>query len=374
MSRTVTVEIDSVTVDADIVDNIAISYGRRRIDETCIPSQCTVTALTDMGSFDYVVGLELAVTATIGSTPYPRFIGRIAQVRVGRYTTEIIAVSSGLGAVAHVPREELTIPADSTFLSGTWVSVLYSGLYDTPNFDPGTTIPNPSTVIGPGNALDLMNTVAGWDTRGLVWEEQDGTVHFEDGNSRASISPAASTITADQVLDDWTAEQTVDSIVNQATVTYSTGQVTVQDTDSISTYGEWGRSIDVPIADDGDAYSIASRQLVGATIPTFATNPVTVLLKTMSDAEVEDLLVCTVSSILDLSAVAAVVPGVPADCFLEGYDETIRNRCDDWQLSLYVSDVALTRKPQSWNEVTASLAWSGVSGTLTWLQALGTTL
>lgn len=374
MSRSVTVEIDGVTVDADVVDNIQITYGRRRIDETCLPSQCTLTMLTDMTSFDWTVGLEVEVIATIGATPYTRFLGRIAQVRVGRYTTELIATSAGLGAVANQPRAELTVATGATFLVGTYIGLLYDNSPSPPNFDDGTTIPTPGTVIGPGKTLDLMNTVAGWDTRGLVWEEQDGTVHFEDGNSRAAVTPAAATILASHVLDDWTAEQTVDSIVNTATVTYSTGNVHVEDSGSIATYGTFGRSIDVPIDDLNDAYTIASRQLVGATVPTFATSPVVCFLKTMSDAEVEDLLACTVSSVLDLSAVAAEVPGVPSDCFLEGYDETIRNRADDWQMALYVSDVQLTRKPQSWDEVTASLAWSGVSGTLTWLQALGTTL
>ena len=367
MSRSVTVDIDSVTVDADTVDNVRITYGRQRITEQPAPSQCVLTLLTDMTSFDYTVGQTVEVVGTINTTDYPRFTGRIAQVRVGRYTTELVCTSTGLGAVAHEPRGEVEFESDE--LAGTIVEYIwnYGSQIPTGNFQLGDVQLAANTIYGPGNALDLMQTVANYDVNGVVYEDQAGVVYYAAG--RTVASPPDLELLADHVLDTWVAEQTVDSIVNSCTVTYAGGEVTVSDAGSIDDHGSFGQTFDTPIANEDDAYTKAARQI--APEPTFATYPLTVLLKTMSDADAGDLLSCIVGATLDLSSVAAEIPGVPADAFLEGYDETITARGDDWQLALYVSDVQLTRIPQRWSEVTANLEWDQVSATLTWLQAIG---
>jgi hypothetical protein len=367
MSRTVTVEIDAVTVDADTVDNVRITYGRQRITDQPAPSQCVLTLLTDMTSFDYTVGQSVEVIGTINTTDYQRFTGRIAQVRVGRYTTELVCTSTGLGAVAHEPRGEIEF--ESVEKAGTIIEYIwnYGSQIPTGNFQLGDVELAKNVVYGPGNALDLMQTVANYDLNGVVWEDQSGVVYYDAG--RTVASPANLEVLADHVLDTWIAEQTVDSIVNACTVTYDGGEVTVSDAGSIADHGQFGQNFDTPIATEDDAYTKAARQI--SPEPTFATYPLTVLLKTMSDADAGDLLSLGIGATLDLSAVAAEIPGVPSTAFLEGYDETIRSRGDDWQLALYVSDVQLTRIPQRWSEVTANLEWDQVSATLTWLQAIG---
>lgn len=374
MSRSVTVEVDGNTVDGDVVDDIRISYGRRRTDEQPQAAQLVLTIITDMASWDYTVGQTVTVTGSIGVNDYVRFDGRIVQVSVGRYTTEVIATSSGLGALANAPREAF----DVQFGQPTGVLIQYlkanGPFVIDPNFSNGLVYPEPGYQIGPGTALDLMQTVAGWDIGGLLLEEPDGTLHYETTNERASVSPADATILAAHVLDDWTAEQSIDSLTNEVTVTWSTGSLRVADDVSVATYGVFGISADAPLQSSAQAYTYASKLLAGTTVPTWRTFPIVVFLKTMSDADAEDLLACRVSSILDLTAVAAELPGVPSDAFLEGYEERIRNRADDWQISLFVSDVSMTRKPQSWDEVTANLEWDQVSATLTWLQAIGTQL
>jgi hypothetical protein len=308
---------------------------------------------------------------------YRRFTGTIVSIDAGKYLTSIIATSAGLGAAAAAQNPDYEVSNWRSGFDNVMNAVLNLGRLEDilVSLDQGTTNPVAPYTLAAGSVLQQLQEIAALDIQGLIYEDQLGNIYFDDVNARSSVTPFTD-IEADTVSERWTASSTVYSVINSVNITYDngTGTVEMDDVPSQAVHGVRRYSENFDVQDIDDATLRASKILAGYSEPTWITNPITVELTSISTAaKVAKMLQLKTGTPIDLQEVTDEIDVVPPDAFVEGYTETIY--ANTWSMDLYVSDVRVTRKPQSWNTVTPSLTWATVSpATLTWYDSMGVTL
>lgn len=375
------IELDGVDIGAETLQGVVINYGRSRTSDVCEPSTATVTIITPPQPWGFSIGSTVTIDGEVSAVAYRRFTGTIVQIDAGKYLTTITCTSAGLGALAAAEAPDYSITNwRNGFDSVMYNIMLRAGLDQYgPNIlfslDEGTTTPVNPYPLASGTALQQLQEIAALDIQGLIWEEQDGTIRFSDVTARSSVTPFTD-IEADTVSERWTASQTVYSVINRVVINYNGGAGTLlmEDTVSQGTHGVRSYTENFEVDNSTDASLRASKILAGYSDPTWITNPITVELTSISTAaKVAKMLQLQVGTPIDLQEVTDEIDVVPPAAFVEGYTETIY--ANTWQMELWVSDVRVTREPQSWASVTPTLTWATVSpATLTWYDSMGVTL
>lgn len=382
------VYVDGVKMDGAVIESVVIRYGRTRPTEVVQPASCTFSLLADHPVANLFLGLDVSVTSKVGATTYDRFTGKIVALRTRKYTLDVECTSSGLGRLARWPVADYVF--DQTRLGcGDEIAQLFAvnGITAGPSavvfeYDPGEVKVLDGYRIPGGTALDVAQTIAGYDAAGILWERTNGTVVYSDSSARDYPTPSEGTVSLQTdasfgppcILDDWLAEQTLSDLVNDVIVTYGrTGRtVALRDETSIGTWGKFSYYDELPTDDVAFAQLRASRLVANYRDPTITVSPLSVELS-IPNAPVTSLLSACVSTIFDWLPGPPPIPEMPDACYLEGYTETITS----WshRMDLYLSDVRLTRTPQTWTELSPTLAWNAVSpATRSWYELLSNPL
>lgn len=375
------IELDGVGIEAETLQGVVITYGRARTSDTCEPSTATISIITPPQPWSFSIGSEVIIDGEVSAVAYRRFTGTVVQVDAGKYITTLTCTSAGLGACAAAEGPDYTITNWRNGFDSPMAQILYRAGLDaygpaiSYNFDNGTTEPINPYMLASGTALQQLQEIAALDIQGLIWEEQDGTIRFDDVSARSSVTPFTD-IEADTVSERWTASQTVFSIINRVTLNFNDGTETLlmEDTVSQGIHGVRSYTENFDVDNSTDASLRASKILAGYSDATWITNPITVELTSISTAaKVAKMLQLQVGTPIDLQEVTDEIDVVPPDAFVEGYTETIY--ANTWSMELWVSDVRVTRTPQSWATVTPTLTWATVSpATLTWYDSMGVVL
>jgi hypothetical protein len=251
-------------------------------------------------------------------------------------------------------------------------------------YDPGETYVVADYVIPGGTALDVGQQLAAYDVAGVLWERQSGEIVYSDGTSRAYPTPSEGTLSLQTsgsfgppaILDEWIAEQTMAGVINAAVITWGNGAgtVTLRDATSIGTWGEYAYYADMPIDSEIDAQTVASRWVANYSDPAITVTPLVIELS-IPNAPIATALSAVVGTIVDFLPGPPPIPLMPDACYLEGYTETITQT--GHRLELDVSDVRLSRAPQTWATVAPATTWNSVASmypTLTWYEQIGVPL
>lgn len=393
---TTSVKLNGTTVSADVIAAISIEHGRRTVLEQPAPAACTFDMLTDGTTVTPDLGQAVVVTSTKGATSWPRFTGTVVAVEVGQYTTAVTCTSAALGRLARISAPDFRFIYGGTGVGQNLYNLLYAtGVLKgatalTFTYDPGETTVVPDYVVPAGNALQQCQAIAGYDTQGLFYETRSGNLVFDDANARAFPTGTgadlyfAVSVSAFQdvgISDRWRAIKNLDGLINQATVTYGSpsASVTIADETSQASWGLYAYSEDMPVVDIDDATRRANRLVNNFSQPTVASNPITVDLGALDDAQAIGMLGAEVGTSISWlpGASASGIPGLPDNCYLEGWSERITGQGTNkgsHRFDLWLSDVTLTRTMQHWQDVTAGLKWSGVGATIQWLDLTGQNL
>jgi hypothetical protein len=241
-------------------------------------------------------------------------------------------------------------------------------VYDVPGYD--TTI-DPGTVnlieglsVG-GNALDMCQQLAGWEPFGLFWETNDSQIYFYDALRRSDITPSYA-LEPGHVLNEWIAEQAVDAVTNLASVQWGADgdKAAAANIDSLNQFGVFSLSIDAPIDDELDALTWANRLVANGNQPAYVTDSLEIDLATeaVDDELTSDILAMEMNDVIDVSQIT--IPGLPSLMYVEGWNETIT--ASSYRFDLALSDIRLTRPPQTWEQVPELLKWEDIPGTVRW--------
>lgn len=191
--------------------------------------------------------------------------------------------------------------------------------------------------------------------RGVLWEGQDGDLHYDDYLARSSATPLE--LTADDILADGlrTAAQWGE-IVNDAIVSYRAGEAEARDEQSIILYGQLTGTRSTQLHNLADAESQAADFIESRAFPRMYPETITVPLHspTVSDAT-RDALAAVYNGLRVTTTGLPAVFGTTFDGFVEGYT---------WNLTRYTAELALTCS--AYSETYSSIIWYQVPPTQDW--------
>jgi hypothetical protein len=328
----------------------------------------TAIQLYDAGEVD---GIPKGLVTVIATAPLARMNRRVVLTggRAQELDGDRIAalVTDALGASWEETGGTWGTVATATTTWATFDPGLDLTLIDQPGIYQIAALPAATEGYG---ALAQANLTA-LSARGIVFDTADGFVAYADGNSRAAAVAAGGYIEIDAgilIAGVLNPTSTQADITNRVFVEFEGGAVQFTDTASLLDYGLLADQFQTNLADADEAEAWALDYLEDHARPVAKLRQVAIRLDGVDDVTLDILLAIDVNSPVNLIGLPATLGlGSNFAAFVEGLQYDL-NR-ETVQLSLTISDAALSFGSQQWQEVPDSITWGDVEATLRWEQA-----
>jgi hypothetical protein len=213
---------------------------------------------------------------------------------------------------------------------------------------------------------------------GVVYEEKDGDVSYDDADHRSNYLVAngftnldASYATPNSIQSQLQISRIRNSLIYRYSTAYGSTYST-SDADSIAAYGLFERSVDSNIKNLGDITDIATRELNLRKNPRASLGAITFRLDNpnMPSALLDNLIAVFFGQ-------PVLIQNLPSNMFEGSFDGFVENIVMNAtpayvDLTLYISATDFSLSTTQWETVLpASLVWTGVNATLTWTNATG---
>lgn len=308
-------------------------------------------------------------------------IGSLAKLTKAVYNTALAEGLDGaqiaeiLGAALNLTWAEVTptvtwatYPADVTWANAeSYIGTIDSGFY--------------TMIAVAASASTKSQTLADQianSALGAIYEEKDGDVSYDDADHRSNYLAANGFTNLDgsyATPSSITATTQTARIRNSLIYRYATGYgstYSTSDADSIASYGLFERSFDSNIKNLADITDIASRQLNLRKNPRGSLGAITFRLDN------PDLPSAMLDSLIGVFfGEPVLITNLPANLLdgqFDGFVENVALRATPsfTEITLYISATDFSLSTTQWETVLpASLAWTGVNGTLIWTNASG---
>jgi hypothetical protein len=228
---------------------------------------------------------------------------------------------------------------------------------------------------GEANAYVLAKEAA-QSGRGVLWEDGEGGLHYNDYAARALATPYP--LTPDDLLaNGLSSNMQWGQIVNDVTLTYGGsggggggggGSVNAQDQQSKILYGQLAASKETILFNESDAQDQAEAYLASRAYPRNYPAVFTVPLHspTVTDATRDQLAAVYSGLRVSTNALPAVF-GATFDGFVEGWEWNLTRYTAD--LSLFVSAYSETYESQIWLQVPNTTTWNTYNPATIWEDA-----
>lgn len=205
---------------------------------------------------------------------------------------------------------------------------------------------------------------------GYIYETSDGKVGYAN-EARRTVDVKANgylSIPTNVILGrSISSEMSFKDLLNDLRLIWKNGQIkTATSATSIAAYGKAAATIETQLEDSAQAQFQADRYIAIRAIPQVNLNSFTIQLDTtaMTNTLLDKLLAVRLGTAIQISNLPTGVLDTAFNGFVESHIFTInRNQV---QLTLFATDATYSITPTRWQDVSASLIWSGVSPTLQW--------
>ena len=308
-------------------------------------------------------------------------IGALAKLTKAVFNTALAEgldgaqISTILGNALNLSWAEVTptLTWDSYPATVTWaeaenyIGTIDSGFYTMINLAASATAKSQTLV-------DQIATSA----LGQIYEEKDGDVSYDDADHRSNYLAANGFTNLDGSYATPSSIQSQTQIArirNSLIYKYATGYAStysVQDTDSIASYGLFEKSAESNIKNLADITDIASRELNLRKNPRGSLGAIKFRLDNpnMPSAMLDNL----IGIFFGQPVLITNLPSNLLDGTFDGFVENVAlNATPTYvDITLYVSATDFSLSTTQWETVLpASLIWTGVNATLTWTNATG---
>jgi hypothetical protein len=401
------VEIDGVEYTSAVLANLTIESGRTNIYEQAQAGYTNIQ-LIDVNQATIPVNINSTISIQVKNTSntfVPIFGGNVVDIGLevrdvgSTMFTQTYSITA-LGALARLPKAltngVLSKDFDGnqiyTILSGvllaTWAEI--PGALTWATEDPTVTWATAGNIgLGqidqPGDyelaarsseRTDVYSLVSALATSGLgyIYEDAQGRISYADATHRTQYLTANGyvQITANQARAAGLRTETrAGDVRNNLTIKYgatSSSEQSASDATSIATYGTLSQIITTTLHNSADATGQANFYLALRKDPQPIFSEITYDL---TNPEVDNA---------DRDALIGVFMGMPVAVndlpanmgsifqgFVEGW--TFRAGYNTLSISLNLSPVAYSLQSLSWDEISNTFTWSGVSPTLDWARA-----
>jgi hypothetical protein len=213
---------------------------------------------------------------------------------------------------------------------------------------------------------------------GQIYEEKDGDVSYADADHRSNSLAANGFTNVDGAYATPTSIQSTTQIArirNSLIYRYGTGYAStysIEDTDSIASFGVFQRSFDSNIKNLVDITQIGTRELLLRKNPRGSLGVITFRLDNpnIPTAMLDSLIGVYFGQPMQITN----LPSNLLDGQFDGFVENVALRATPsfTEITLYISATDFSLSTTQWETVVpASLMWTGVNGTLDWTNAIG---
>ena len=308
-------------------------------------------------------------------------IGALAKLTKAVYNTALAEGLDGaqiaeiLGSALNLSWAEVTptvtwdtYPATVTWAEAeSYIGTIDSGFYTMINLAASATAKSQTLV-------DQIATSA----LGQIYEEKDGDVSYDDADHRSTYLAANGYTNLDGSYATPSSIQSQTQIArirNSLIYKYAAGYAStysVQDSDSIASYGLFEKSAESNIKNLADITDIASRELNLRKNPRGSLGAIRFRLDNpdMPSAMLDNL----IGIFFGQPVLITNLPSNLLDGTFDGFVENVALNATPTfvDITLYVSATDFSLSTTQWETVTpASLIWTGVNATLTWTNATG---
>jgi hypothetical protein len=402
-----------VTVGDDVyttVTSVSFASGRLDIDRQPTAGYCQVQIVnTDNTPFTINVTESILLELKNSSGTYVTvFGGEVSDFSIGVRSPEELGFITtgtilGIGALAKLTKavyntalaEGLDGAQIATILGNalnlSWAEVTPTLTWDT--YPPTVTWENAENYIGTidsgfytmialaasatAKSQTLVDQIA-TSALGQIYEEKDGDVSYDDADHRSTYLAANGFTNLDGSYATPSSIQSQTQIArirNSLIYKYATGYgstYSVQDTDSIASYGLFEKSAESNIKGLSDITDIAARELNLRKNPRGSLGAIRFRLDNpdMPSAMLDSL----IGIFFGQPVLINNLPSNLLDGIFDGFVENVAlNATPTYvDITLYVSATDFSLSTTQWETVTpASLIWTGVNATLTWTNATG---
>jgi hypothetical protein len=308
-------------------------------------------------------------------------IGSLAKLTKVVYNTALtegldgVQIAAILGSALNLTWAEVTptvtwatYPADVTWANAeSYIGEVDSGFY--------TMIALAASATAKSSIL--VDQIAN-SALGQMYEEKDGDVSYADADHRSNYLAAngftninGSYATPSSITSTTQTARIRNSLIYRYATGYGSTYST-SDSDSIASYGLFERSFDSNIKNLADITDIASRELNLRKNPRGSLGAITFRLDNpdIPSQMLDDL----IGVFFGEPVLISNLPSNLLDGQFDGFVENVALRATPSfvEITLYISATDFSLSTTQWETVTpASLAWTGVNGTLIWTNATG---
>lgn len=330
---------------------------------------------------DFSIGVRSPEDAGFITTGTILGIGSLARLTKAIYNT---ALAEGLdGAqIAEILGAALSLPWDQVTPTTTWATYSpdvtwanaesYIGTVDSGFYTMVSLAASPVT-----KSQTLVDQIAS-SALGQIYEDRYGDVNYDDADHRSNYLAANGFTNLDGGFATPSSIQSQTQIArirNSLIYKYGAGYASTystSDTDSISSYGLYERSIESNIKNLADITDIGSRELNLRKAPFSSLGAITFRLDNpdMSDEMRNNLIGIFFGQPVLIDNLPTNLLGGSFDGFVENI--ALRATPTYVDLTLYISATDFSLSTTQWETVLpASLQWTGVNAILTWTNATG---
>jgi hypothetical protein len=404
------VEIDGVEYTDAVLANLTIRSGRTNIYEQAQAGYVNLQ-LIDVNQTAIPVNINSTITVEVQDTSgtfVPIFGGNVVDIGLevrdvgSTMFTQTYSITA-LGALARLPKVIFTDSLARDFDGDQIYEVLQTVLFNTwaqvaplvtwATYTPaGTTWANAENnglgeIDRPGNydlaargagqdPIDVYSLVSALATSGLgyLYEDAQGRIGYADSTHRTQYLTTNGYVDLDANharAAGLRIETRVGDVRNAITIKYgatSSSDVSASDADSIALYGNLAQVITTTLHDATDANSQAAFYLslranpqpIFSEISFDLTNP------EIDNSDRDNLIGVFMGEALSINNLPGNMGSI-FQGFVEGWSfKAAYNRLS---VSLIVSPTAYSLQALSWDEISNTFTWSGVSPTLDWARA-----
>ena len=308
-------------------------------------------------------------------------IGSLAKLTKAVYNTALAEGLDGaqieaiLGSALYLSWEKLTptVTWDTYPVSTTWNNAeSYIGNIDSGEFTMIALAGNPSL-----KSQTIADQIAN-SALGQIFQEKNGNVSYADADHRSNDLAANGYTFLDGAYatpTSITSSIQTSRIRNSLIYRYGTGYsstYSASDTDSIASYGLFERSTESNIKNLADITDISTRELNLRRSPREQLGVITFRLDNpnMPSAMLDALIEVYFGEPVSINNLPSNLLGGTFDGFVENV--ALRANPSFVDITLYITATDLSLSTTQWETIIpASLAWTGVNGTLIWNNATG---
>jgi hypothetical protein len=402
-----------VTVGDDVyttVTSVSFASGRLDIDRQCTAGYCRVeiinsnnapftinvtepitlelkngsgTYVTVFGGevSDFNIGVRSPEESGYITTGTILGIGSLAKLVKAVYNTALVEELDG-EQIADILNAALNLNWNEVTPTVTWATYPATTTWDEAESYIGTIDTGFYTMIAlAANASAKSQTLADQianSALGQIHEEKDGNVSYDDADHRSNDLAANGYTFLDGAYATPTSISSTTQtarIRNSLIYRYATGYGSTYSTssaDSIASYGLFERSFDSNIKNLADITDIATRELNLRSVPKASLGAITFRLDNpdIPTAMLDALIGVYFGQPMLISNLPSNLLGGTFDGFVENV--ALRATPSFTEITLYISATEFSLSTTQWDTIIpASLAWTGVNGTLIWNNATG---